>query len=138
MCDSQAVDYLRRKDNEVIIGPPNQRYPIELSSEPLTSDQYVLARFRVAGYYPHSPALASRAFAWAARQGAVDLMEYLLKNTTFEAENLNMLLFHAAALGSSYAASRLIAKGPNIDSNRGERGVYEDGRTPLQVACNIR
>ena len=121
----------------MIIGLPPQGYPIEISSESLTNDQYVLARFRMAGYDPHNPAVALRAFAWAVRQGAEDLMEYMLEKIIFEGENLNMLLLHVAALGNSYAASRLIAKGANIDYHREGTGVYEDRRISLQVACTF-
>ncbi|KAL2036624.1 hypothetical protein N7G274_010650 [Stereocaulon virgatum] len=115
------------------MGPPNQRHPIELSSESLTSAQRVLARSRAAGYNPYNFAVALRAFAWAARQGAEDLIKDVLENTTFAAEELNRLLCGVAALGSSYAASRLIAKAANIDDHREATGV-NDRQTPFQVA----
>ena len=89
-------------------------------------DEYLAARFRMAGHYPHVLALAAHAFRWAAKENSKDLMEYVLENGA--PVDITALLQSAEVFCNAQALALLEAK-------RAATGPLHSFTNPLLAAC---
>ena len=80
----------------------------ELPVKELSRDEYLAARFRMAGHYPHVLALADHAFRWAAKKNFKDLMVYVLESGA--PVDVNALLRSAEVVSNPKAITLLEAK----------------------------
>ena len=80
----------------------------EVPAEPLSRNEYLASRFRMAGHHPHILALADHAFRWAAKEDSEDLMAYVLEYGA--PVDLNALLRSAEVIRNSEAIALLEAK----------------------------
>ena len=98
----------------------------ELPVKELSRDEYLAARFRMAGHYPHVLALADHAFRWAAKKHSKDLMVYVLESGA--PVDVNALLRSAEVVSNPEAIALLEAKRATADP-------LHDFTEPLYTAC---
>ena len=99
-----------------------QELPVEL----LSPDEYLAARFRMAGHFPHVLALADYAFRWAAKEDSEDLMVYVLRHGA--PVDVNALLLSAEVKRNPEAITLLAAK-------RAADDPLHSFSDPLRTAC---
>ena len=100
-----------------------QELPVELLSRDI---EYLAARFRMAGHYPHVLALADHAFRWAAKEDSQDLMVYVLAHGV--PVDINALLRSAEVKNNPKAIALLSAKREVTDP-------LHFFTHPLHIAC---
>ena len=98
----------------------------ELPADVLSREEYLVARFRMAGHYPHVRALADHAFRWAAKQNSKDLMVYVLEHG--HPVDINALLSSVEVQGNPVAIEHLRKKRASIDP-------WHKTTFPLHIAC---
>lgn len=98
----------------------------ELPADVLSREEYLVARFRMAGHYPHVRALADHAFRWAAKQDSKDLMVYVLKHGA--PVDINALLSSVEVKCNPVAINLLKRKRTAIDP-------WHRTTFPLHIAC---
>ena len=98
----------------------------ELPADVLSREEYLVARFRMAGHYPHVRALADHAFRWAAKQNSKDLMVYVLKHGA--PVDINALLSSVEVKGNPVAIELLKKK-------RAATDPWHTITYPLHIAC---
>ena len=85
----------------------------ELPVKELSRYEYLAARFRMAGHYPHVLTLADHAFRWAAKKNFKDLMVYVLESGA--PVDVNALLRSAEVVSNPKAITLLEAKRRTTD-----------------------